>query len=136
MKRITYIELAGEKYPLSFSLAAAKSIAAKYGDLTALDEALSFEKITEETIDIIGYTLAVLMRQGCAYMNRFAKDIPPEPDVHVEDDAYTFLSQDEIEMCIGIQDAKAINAITEAIKASSETEIEATSKKGEASKAE
>lgn len=135
MNRITYIELADKKYPLSFSLAAAKNIASKYGDLAVLDEALTFDKITAETIDIIGYTLAVLMRQGCAYMNRFAKDIPSEPDAHVEDGKYIFLEQDEIEMCIGIQDAKAINAIMEAISASSQTEVEAASKKEEASKA-
>lgn len=134
MNRITYIELAGKKYPLSFSLGAAKAIAAKYGDLGKLDEAITIEKLDEETIDIISYTIAALMKQGAAYKNQFEIDLPPEPGAHIEDGRYIALSQEEIEMCIGIKSEKMITAIMDAIDASSDKELEADSKNEKASK--
>lgn len=38
MSRISYIEIGGKKYPLSFSLMAQKSIASKHGTLENLQK--------------------------------------------------------------------------------------------------
>lgn len=128
MNRITYMELAGKKYPLVFSLGAAKKIAEKYGDLEKLDEALSLETVDAETLDMLGYALAVLMQQGCAYKNKFEKDLPPEPDAHMEDGKYITLTQEEIETCVGFGSEQMTAPILEALGRSMDTELETESK--------
>ena len=39
MSRITEIEIAGRKYPLNFSVRAAKEVANRYGDISSVGEA-------------------------------------------------------------------------------------------------
>lgn len=128
MNRVTYIELAGEKYPLVFSLGAAKKITEKYGEIDKIDEVLSLEHLDSETLGAISGILEILIRQGCEYKNRFEGHLPPEMGAHTEDGKYVPLTQEEIELCIGLYDGKAIDAIAGAINASSKQELQVETK--------
>lgn len=137
MNRISYIELAGKKYPLSFSLAASKAISAKYGDITKIEEILSFEKMGEEEIDKLLDILTILAAQGAAYKNMFEKDLPPHDGADIRDGKYHRPTREEIEVALGFGGlTDALNSITECLTLSNETEIEAeaTGKNAEAPK--
>jgi hypothetical protein len=41
MSRITEIEIAGKKYPLNFSVKAAKEVSKRYGDIANIDKAFN-----------------------------------------------------------------------------------------------
>lgn len=135
MNRITYMEIAGKKYPLVFSLGAAKKIAEKCGSLENFDEILRIETMDEKTLDTVGWVLELLMQQGCAYKNKFEKDLPPEPDAHMEDGEYIALTHEEIDLCVGLNNEEMIIPILKAINKSMETELETDSKNDEAPKA-
>lgn len=124
MNRITFMEIAGKKYPLSFSLGASRAIAKKLGGIDKLDGIFS-GNIDEKTIDSLSYILAALMQQGAAYLNRFEADLPPEPGADYANGKYNFLTQEEIEMAVNITDPQLIAAITGCISGSSQTEIDA-----------
>lgn len=129
MNRISYIELARKKYPLSFSLAASKAISAKYGDITKIGEILSFEKMGEEEIDKLLDILTILAAQGAAYKNMFEKDLPPHEDADIRDGKYHSPTREEIEVALGFGGlTDALNSVTECLKLSNETEIEAEAK--------
>lgn len=134
MNRVTYMELAGRKYPLVFSLGAAKEIAKRCGNLEEFEKILKVDVLDVETMDTLGYVLAVLAKQGCAYKNKFEKDIPPEPGAYMEDGKYVAPSQEEIEMCVGLNPEQMITPILEALAKSTETELETESKNEKAPK--
>lgn len=136
MNRVTYINIAGKNYPLIFSLAAAKALTERFGDLSKMDEVLKFEKIDFETLDAVAWTLTVLIKQGVAYMNEFHSNIPvPENAAH-ENGAYIDIEQEELEKHIGFKSTIYIDAIYDALIASQQTEIETDSKNVEAPKEE
>ena len=125
MSRITYIELAGKKYPLIFSLAASKAISAKFGGIDKIGELLSSGNIGDREIEAISFLVTVLIKQGCAYKNMFEADLPPEPGARHDGEKYISLSQEEVETCIALNEAGIIvEKITECINGSSQTEIE------------
>lgn len=137
MSRITYIELAGKKYPLIFSLAASKAISAKFGGIDKIGELLSSGNIGDREIEAISFLVTVLIKQGCAYKNMFEADLPPEPGARHDGEKYISLSQEEVETCISLNEAGIIvEKITECIRGSSQTEIETETKNMEAPKAE
>lgn len=136
MNRVTYINIAGKNYPLIFSLAAAKALTERFGDLSKMDEVLKFEKIDFETLDAVAWTLTVLIKQGVAYMNEFHSNIPVLKDVAHENGAYIDITQEELEKHIGFKSTIYIDAIYDALVASQYTEIETESKKQEAPKEE
>lgn len=139
MSRITYIELAGKKYPLIFSLAASKAISAKFGGIDKIGELLSSGNLGAKEIETISFIITVLIKQGCAYKNMFEADLPPEPGARHDGEKYISLSQEEVETCISLNEAgKIVEKITECIRGSSQTEIEAETetKNMEAPKAE
>lgn len=127
MNRLTYMEIAGKNYPLSFSLGACKAIAKKFGSIEKMGEALEdIEGINEGTIDDITYILSVLIAQGCAYKNIFEKDFPIEENAPVEDGKYIPLSPEELEIGVGLMGtSEIIAAISGCMNKSKETEIEA-----------
>lgn len=137
MSRCTFIELAGKKYPLIFSLAASKAISAKYGGIAKIGEMLNTGNLGVKEIETISFVITVLISQGCAYKNMFEADLPPEPGARHDGEKYISLSQEEVEICIGISEAgMIIEKITECINKSSETEIEAETKNTKAPKEE
>lgn len=137
MSRITYIELAGKKYPLIFSLAASKAISAKFGGIDKIGELLSSGNLGVKEIEAISFVITVLIKQGCAYKNMFEADLPPEQGARHDGEKYISLSQEEAETCISLNEAGIIvEKITECIRGSSQTEIETETKNTEAPKAE
>ena len=130
MNRVTYATIAGKKYPLIFSLAAVKAIGARFGCVEKMADAMSTENgATAETFNNISFILAVLIKQGVAYMNMFASDLPPEPESRYENGKYIALSQEEIEIAVDINDAESvIGKIGECIDKSSKTKIEIQAK--------
>jgi hypothetical protein len=66
MERIMEIEIAGTKYPLNFSVKAAKEVSKKYGDVSKIADALS-EKNVADTMGELIWLLALLIDQGVAY---------------------------------------------------------------------
>ncbi len=127
MKRLGYFEIAGKRYPLSFSLGASKAIAQKFGSISKMGETLNNMKdMDEKTIDDLTYIVSLLMKQGAAYKNVFEKDLPIPEDAPVDENGkYVALEQDQVEIGIGIPDAKElIAAIMEAMGKGTETELE------------
>lgn len=131
---VSYLKLAGKNYPLSFSLGASKRIAQKYGSINKIEEKLTFEELTEETIDVITDLVELLINQGCAYKNVFEKNLPAEKDAPIVDGKYIPLSREEIEIVIGFDDFdNIIEAIMRCVNSSAKTEIEVeTGKNSEA----
>lgn len=127
MKRLGYFEIADKRYPLSFSLGASKAIAQKFGSISVMGETLNnMQDMDERTIDDLTYIVSLLMKQGAAYKNVFEKDFPVPEDAPVDENGkYVALDQEQVEIGIGISDAKElIGAIMEAMGKGTERELE------------
>lgn len=127
MKRLGYFEIAGKRYPLSFSLGASKAIAQKFGSISKMGETLNnMQDMDEKTIDELTYIVSLLMHQGAAYKNVFEKDFPVPENAPVDKDGkYVALDQEQVEIGIGISDAKElITAIMDAMGKGTERELE------------
>lgn len=127
MKRITFIEIVGKEYPMSFSLMAAKKVAEKYGSIEKmLDSVKTKGGIKEETIDGIVDLMELLIAQGCAYKNYFEKDIPVKDKDPVIDGKWTPLPREALEIAVGVEDLERLaGKITECISGSQQKELEA-----------
>lgn len=130
MDRISYIEVAGKKYPLSLSLGATKEICNKFGSMKEMQKALSDTENLAGLIDTLTYVMEVLIRQGCAYINAFGKYLPKEKDLAVDEDGKCVpITQELLEVYIDFNNApKLIEAVVGALGLSQTTEIEAESK--------
>jgi len=127
MARISYLEIAGKKYPLSFSLMAQKKIAAKYGGLDKIANYMTGDN--EETYVELGYICTLLIQQGCAYKNAFEKDVPPYENAPVVNGEFVPLTEDEIMLGVGFSDMKdLVNAIMECMGKGVKAELEAVEK--------
>lgn len=137
MNRITYVEIAGKKYPLSFSLSALKEISNRFGGIEEMYAFLTEEKKSiEEVLEAISFMLSVMIKQGCAYMNLFLKDVPPVEGARYEGE-YISLSKEEIDLAISAFDLEElIGTITECIGSSNARELKAESKNARAPKAD
>lgn len=117
MSRITEIEIAGKKYPLNFSMKAARQFIERYGSVEdvwrKLGEMNQIEKLAE-----INWILALMIEQGCAYRKLVdGEDLAP-------------LTTDELEVLMGFTDFAALSdKIQEAIIAGMTPEIELKLKK-------
>lgn len=90
MSKMTYIEIAGREYPMHFSIAAAKEITERFGDLEKMADAFS-SGITGDTLQNILWMIELLIKQGCAYKNLFDQDkLVPENAVVVNKKWKTF----------------------------------------------
>lgn len=78
MNRIVNITLAEKKYPLLFSVRAAKEIFERYQDLAGVQKAIA----EEGNIDAIVYLLDVMLREGARYekLTHGAEITPPIAD--------------------------------------------------------
>ncbi len=116
MNRITEIEIAGKKYPLNFSLKAAKKLAEKYGDIQNIGDALNTQN-TSQQMETATFMLYILIDQGCAY-----KRIMEEEDIKAP-------TLEELEIIVGVADFANISqtlmdAMTAGMKPTIETEPE------------
>ena len=137
MNRVTFVEIVGRKYPLSFSLAAAKEIINRFGSLEKMESTMaSMESVSEDAIDTVTTILEILIKQGCAYLNKFGKDLPKEKGAKY-DEEYKSLTKEEIEVGIDVFEVdKAIEAIWLCMNQSGKKEIETESKNAKAPKAD
>ena len=129
MNRISYMEIAGKQYPLSFSLGATKAISKRFGSTEKMISVLTeIKDVDENTIDDLSFIIEALIKNGCEYMNIFCKNDPVPENAPVEDGKYIPLSAHEIEVGIQISECgDIISAISGCMSKSQETEIEAES---------
>lgn len=112
MDRITEIEIAGKKYPLNFSVKAAKEFSKRYGDIANVADAFT-DKATDEMIEEATWILALLIEQGIAY-----KKIVDNEDIKG-------ISKDELEVVLGVMDfAELKNTLLGAMAAGAKREVE------------
>lgn len=104
MSRITYAEIAGKKYPMSFSLGASKNIIEKFGSVDRMKSVLSQKGKDSEKIGIVLDILALLIAQGCAYKNYFEADIPAPENAPIIDGKWTPLPRDILEIAVQTSD--------------------------------
>lgn len=125
MNRISYLEIAEKKYPLSFSLAASKKIAQKYGSVEKMADLLTkSDGMTEKAVDEITFIIELLIAQGCAYMNLFESDVPPYEKAPIKDGKYIPPTKEEIEIGVSFTDLKTmLAAIFGAMSSGSKTTI-------------
>jgi hypothetical protein len=97
MSRIGEITLAGKKYPLNFSVKAAKEVSARYGGLDNVDAAFS-EKSIDEMMDEAIFLLSILIEQGVLY-KRIA-----------EGEEIKGIAPDELEVVLGVSDLAGVKA--------------------------
>lgn len=111
MNRIIWFPLTEEeKYPLCYTLGAAKVVQAKWGGingfLSAADEArkgLDFKPLL--------FCIDLLVRQGCARLNAFGRDCPVEPGaVLTEEGLYKPIHPDEFSARIKVYQIQTVPA--------------------------
>lgn len=103
------ITIAGKEYPMSFSVMAAKKIAAKHGSVEKfIAEFNNVDGIGEREIDEIISVIELLISQGCAYKNYFEKDVPTKKADPVIDGKWTPLPKEALEIAIGLCDFEEI----------------------------
>lgn len=108
MDRIVNVTLAEKKYPLLFSVRAAKEVFERYQDLTGVQKAI----LAEGNIDTIVYLLAVMLREGARY-EKLAHGVDVTPP-----------SADDLETLVSFYDTELQGALIGAIFNSSYAEIE------------
>lgn len=125
MKRLTYIEIVGKLYPMSFSLMATKKIAQRYGSVKDFLEKINTKDSEEKAISVISEVLELLISQGCAYKNYFEKDVPAPDNAPIIDGKWTPLPREALEIALGISDlAVAAEKIAECMDCGEKKEVE------------
>lgn len=129
MRPMTYIEIAGKRYPLRFSLAAMRAVTEKFGSIDELGNVMS-GKDNEKTLESIAWVLGIMIRQGCEYKNLFDSTCTPEKNDPVKDGKYIPLSDEYLAVAMDVTDLPEMSKkITEAMKIGQSQEIE-TKKQG------
>lgn len=131
MNRITFIEIGGKSFPLSFSLGMLKDISRKFGSFNKIEDAMSKidEEMTEESIDVISFLVYILIKQGALYCNTFGNGQPlPDNIAKDENGKILALTQEQVEVGLSMENIEdAMKCISEAMTGSSQTEIEVQS---------
>lgn len=135
---ISYLEIAGKRYPMSFSLGAQKAIVARYGGMECLGD-LRSRGLDEQDMDMLIWMTELLIAQGCAYKNYFEKDIPAPKDAPVDADGkWIPLPAEAIE--VGITELRGlavlVKSILQCIGISKKQEVEAEPVEGTVKNAE
>lgn len=129
--KLSYLELEGKKYPLTFSLKTTQLITDKYKDMTTFSKVLNDPKVgMSKKIDIVADVLESMMRSGCQFCNAFSYS--PYPNAPFHDGKFISLSAEQIKLCIPPeeQDIKnVINAINSCISTSNVKELGTQTKK-------
>ena len=121
MNRITEFELGGKRYPLNFSVAAARKIDEEYGGFEKLNGVFAWESVESALKDCF-WTLRLLMEQGAAYQRIFGGEVVEIPTL------------EEMEILLGGPDIQRMQrAIHEALGLGMEAtvEVEPDPKNGE-----
>lgn len=130
MRPMTYIEIAGKRYPMRFSLAAMRAVTEKFGSMEAMGKAMGGDD-TGQTLETMAWIIGMMVRQGCEYKNLFeaATDFPK--DAPVENGKYMPISDEMLSVALDIKDLPELSAkITEAMSIGQDREIRAEQKGG------
>lgn len=112
MNRITEIEIAGKRYPLNFSVKAAREFSERYGGLENIDKAFE-DKSVNEMLDEVTWMLFLLIEQGAAY-----KKI-------VDGEVIDILTIEELEIVVGVPDLENLQvSLLGAMSAGMSREVE------------
>ena len=115
---VTYIELAGKRHPLCFSLAVSEKLDEAFGGLENMQDELDSKSVSRisKAVDIV---LTALIEAGRIYMTACgeADALPPRLICRPVD-------------LLDVRDQKVISTVLAAIKGDSSREVEAVSKNG------
>lgn len=112
--RVNYIELAGKKYPLCFSMAATEAICEQFGSTDQMFEAIKSEDVLGR-LRAFDSVLEILMDAGRKYCKLIGEEVPEPLQGRPAD-------------VIDMSDPQALSAIFTAFGADAETKIETVSK--------
>lgn len=118
--RVSYIELAGQRYPLCFSLTAAAEMDEAFGGLDALSEKMQAGTLAQRA-GVINQALEILLKAGRIYASASGGELPEPLPCSPGD-------------LIDVTDGAAVHAIFSAISGDTEREVE-TVPNGEAARA-
>lgn len=117
---VTYIELAGKKHPLCFSLAVSEKLDEAFGGLEKMQDELDSKSISRisKAVDVV---LTALIDAGRVYMTACGEGetLPPRLNCRPVD-------------LLDVRDQKVIATVLAAIKGDNAREVEAVTKNGEA----
>ena len=123
MRPMTYMEIAGKRYPMRFSLAAMRAVTEKYGSVDKMGDIMSGGNDVN-TLDALAWIAGVLIRQGCEYKNIFETAASPEKDMPVEDGKYVPLSDEALAVALDVKDIGELSEkILEAMRVGQKKEI-------------
>lgn len=75
--RTGYIELAGEKHPLCFSLSAIEDVCEEFGSVESMRDALTSADVGAN-LHAIDSVLTILLKAGRNYARAMGQNLPPE----------------------------------------------------------
>lgn len=129
--KLSYLELEGKKYPLTFSLKTTQLITDKYKDMANFAKVLNDPKVgMSKKIDIVADVLESMMCSGCQFCNAFSYS--PYPNAPFHDGKFISLSAEQIKLCIPPEEQaikNVINAINSCISTSNVKELGTQTKK-------
>lgn len=128
---MTTVTLAGKEYPMSFSLMAAKKIAADHGSVQKFLDGIDAENVTESAIEKIIYVVDLLINQGCAYKNYFEKNVPTPKNAPVIEGKWTPMPSEVLGLAINFENIGEIyDKISECMGTDTKREVETVGEKG------
>lgn len=108
--KISYVELAGEKHPVCFSLSAIEELEDEFGSLSEMRE-----RLKEGKVKAINKVLAIILRAGRTYCTGIGEECPPPLKCRPGD-------------LIGVNDTGIISDIFSAMTADMNRSVEVKSK--------
>ena len=109
--KVKYIELAGQKYPMCFSLTASEELDEYFGGLDKMADVLNSNSVGKIS-SAANKILEVLMKAGRIYVKMSGGEVPPELECKPGD-------------LIDVSDPETIDAIFSTITHDTQREVEA-----------
>lgn len=136
MSKLTYVNIQGKAYPMSFSLLATKVLTERHGDISKYFKRVEDAKDELAALDTLSELLEVMIMQGCAYKNNFEANVPRKQNDPVDENGkFIPLSKEAIEAGLELSDLEYVSKkVKECIEKSSKTNFvgkaNSSSKKG------
>ena len=116
--KVAYIELAGKKHPLCFSLTAANALDKAFGSLESMSDRILSSNVGQQ-LEAINTVLEILLKAGRIYASASGMEIPDPLPCSPAD-------------LIDVTDGEAVRSIFSAISGDTEREVETVPKNQEA----
>lgn len=117
--KVTYIELAKQKHPLCFSLAASEKLTKAFGGLDKMADGLIRNADEKQSVDAVDTVLGILLDAGRIYIAACGEEPPPKITCRPSD-------------LIDVRDTTIMQVIMEAMSEGTKREVEIETKNGEA----